>query len=173
MEVKFVYQAGNVTGGYAFSANKPEITLPGYLENADKSMQDIAQFRAQAARDLYIEAVSAKKAAGEKVNPLAIKREAMSTAETKTMEKFGEEQYNLFKKFEDDNKGGNLSITGRKSKKGAKAPAKKTAKAAPAELPDDDLDDLEKEFADGQPDGMDAPASGAPDPFAEDGDDEI
>lgn len=175
METKFVFQAGNVTGGYAFSANKPEITLPGYVEGLPAETQEIAKFRATTARDLYIAGVEAKKAAGEKVNPLSIKREAMATAEQKTMEKFGEEAYNAFKKIEDENKGGTLSVSGRKSKRAPKEKKAATPKkgAEPAELSDEDLTELEKEFAEGGPDEMDAPAGGTPDPFADDEDEEL
>ena len=169
METKIVYQAGNVTGGYAFSANKPDIILPGFAEKMAPEMQEILVFEATTARELYVASVSAKKAAGEKVNPLTIKRESMTEAKNKAIEKFGEENYNAMKKVMEDNKGGNQSVTGKK--KSSKPKAEKGARPskapkAPVDVSDADLADLEQEFAEGPADDMDAPAE-MPDPFDE------
>lgn len=163
METKIVYQAGNVAGGFAFSANKPEIILSGYVENLADEMKEIAIFIATTARDTYVNTVAAKKAAGEKVNPLTIKREAVKAAKEAAAEKFGEENYNAFVKIEEDNKGGVVPISGKKPSKGEKAakPAKvskvsgkpkKAATAEGVELTDADVADLEKEFEDSVPD---------------------
>lgn len=171
MDTKIVYQAGNVTGGYAFSAKKPEITLPGYMENAAENLKEVLIFEATTARDLYVASVDAKKKAGEKVNPLTIKREAMAEARAKATEKFGEESYNAMKKVMDDNKGGNQSVTGKKKAPGPKADkAARAPKAdkAPAPVDDVDIQDLEAEFGAAPADDMDAPAGvGMPDPFDE------
>lgn len=176
MDIKIVFQAGNVTGGYAFSANKPEITLPGYAETMDESLKAILIFEATTARNLYAETVAKKKAAGEKVNPLTIKREAVEAAKKAAIEKFGEENYNAMKKVMDDNKGGNQSVTGKSSKKSPKAATSKAPKgrvdksipAGGAPLSDAEMNDLEKEFGSAPADaGDDAPGGDVPDPFEE------
>lgn len=163
-EYEVKYQAGNVTGGYAFSANDKKITLSGYVEGLPDGDKTIIIFEAATARENYVNAVAAKKAAGEKVNPLTIKREAVAAAQKATVEKFGEEEYNRVKAVMDSHKGGAQSVSGKTRKSGEKAakPAKapKTPKAPPADA-DLDLED----FGDMPADDFDAGV--APDPFDE------
>lgn len=164
--MKIIYQAGNVTGGYAFSANNEEITLSGYVENLTQAEQEVIIFEASKARELYVSEVARKKAAGEKVNPLTIKRESVASAKEAAQEKFGEELYNSVQKIVEDNKGGVQSVTGKSKPKTEKAPktSKKPEGKAPKskvpsqkEIPADlDLDDLEREFQTEPADEFDA-----------------
>ena len=130
-EITIKYQEGTVTGGYAFSANSTDITLSGYVKDLPETDQEVIVFEAKTARQNYIDTVVAKKAASEKVNPLTIKREAVDFAQKATINQYGEEEFNRVKEIINANKGGTLSVTGKKSApKGAKtATSKGTAKS--------------------------------------------
>jgi len=157
--MEIIYQAGNVTGGYAFSANNEVITLSGYVEKLPEEQKNVIIFEANKARELYTAEVARKKAAGEKVNPLTIKRESVAEAKKATQEKFGEELYNAVNKVVEDNKGGTQSVSGKTSKGRTEKSAAPKAKGskAPKEIPTDiDLDDLEKEFDNEPGDEFDA-----------------
>lgn len=148
-EVTFKYQEGAVAGGYSFSANSTEIMMGNYVESQPENIQEVLKHEATQARQNYIDAVKAKKDAGEKVNPLTVKREAVQKAQEETKAKFGEELYNEAKKIADEHKNGRLAVSGR-----SKAPAQKketksktATKAAPKTTNDtpapDDMDDFD------------------------------
>jgi hypothetical protein len=151
-KMKIVYQAGNVTGGYSFSANKEQITLSGYVENLPENIKEVILYEATTARELYVSKVKAKKEQGEKVSPLELKREAVEEAVKDTISKFSEEVYNEVQEVVASNKGGTQSVTGRTRPKKQKESPKKVEKA----VPQDEIDDLEAEFKTDPADEFDA-----------------
>ncbi len=150
--MKIVFQVGNVTGGYAFSANHNKITMSGYVENLPEDQKELAVFEAKKAREFYVREVEQKKQAGEKVNPLTIKREAVEKAKEATINEFGEELYNAVVLAGEANKGGNVSVGGKKKSTSKSPKAPETDKA----VTDFDIDDLEKELASKPADDFDA-----------------
>lgn len=149
--MKIVYQAGNVTGGYSFSANKEQITLSGYVENLPENIKEVILYEATTARELYVSKVKTKKEQGEKVSPLELKREAVEEAVKDTISKFSEEVYNEVQEVVASNKGGTQSVTGRTSPKKQKE-SPKVEKV----IPQDEIDDLEAEFTTDPADEFDA-----------------
>ena len=102
------------------------------MENLPENQKDVIIFEANKARELYTTEVTRKKAAGEKVNPLTIKRESVALAKEATLEKFGEELFNEVSKVIEDNKGGVQSVTGKT--KAPKAPKATRSLAKPKPL---------------------------------------
>ena len=80
--IKFKYQAGIVTGNYAFSINSNTITLSGYVEKLENArIREAMEFEAMAARSYYVNEVNRLKASGERVSKYHIKCDATIKAQ--------------------------------------------------------------------------------------------
>lgn len=178
-EVTFKFQEGAVSGGYAFSANSTEITMGNYVESQPAEIQEVLKFEATQARQNYIDTIAAKKAAGEKANPLTIKREAVQKAKEQTKEKFGEDLYGQATKVADEHKNGRLAVSGKSSKASSRkekaiAPTKVAPKTTPSAPAPDDMDDFDTPVPEAAEalGAMEAPGSvnveAESDPFADD-----
>lgn len=171
MAITWKYQAGTVSGGYAFSANNEEITLSGYVQKLPELDQNIIKYEAEKARSNYVAAVKAKKKAGEKVNPLTIKRESVLAAKEATVKKFTEEEFNRVQEVVAQNRAGAQSVTGKSKPKADKKTSKpkKVNKVVDLDLEDLDTDIPELDMLD-----SDIPEEDeSEDPFADDDDDEM
>lgn len=89
--VKIQYKPGHIPGGYSFSAKNHTIFLSEYFKHIENerilaAIQEVAI----RARHHYVTEVNRRRANGEKMNPVQIKRDAADKAEEEVQAKFSD-----------------------------------------------------------------------------------